>query len=178
MGKTRTMYRLLQMTIMTIGVLMALSACTFSKNRIAMTPAEMSAPPSVGPIEYRLGWEHGCKSGLGAFGSDIQRVVYKFTMDLDFAQNKTYMRAWRDAFRYCRSFMNREMRDGYFYGEGGPKSDARNKAAVTRGEAPALWRGLDIPGWGESAWGAQVDDKFGYMGYEKTDWLGRTEEYQ
>lgn len=161
-------------------ILLLSSACKLSSNRLAMTPADMSAPPKVGPIEYRLGWEHGCQSGLGAFGTDIQRIVYKFTMDMDFAQNKTYMRAWRDSFRYCRSFMNREMRDGYFYGEGGKKSDARVKSPTTTGNSPALWRGLDTPGWGGLGWGSQAkgSDWLGRSSKDSKDWLGRTPDYQ
>lgn len=164
--------------ILTLAFLaLGLSACNLAENRLAMTPADMTAPPTSGSLEYRLGWEHGCKSGLGAFGSDIQRVKYKFTMDLDFAQNKTYMRSWRDSFRYCRSFMNREMRDGYLYGEGGGSSDARGKNAATKGSHfHPLFKGFSTPGWGDMAWGANAksNDWLGRAPEDTPDWLGRT----
>ena len=65
-------------------VLLAVSGCR---------PLSLYAIQPSGPPEYKLGWEDGCDTGLGAYG---------FKKRPEFGDNEIYKSAWNEGFTYCR----------------------------------------------------------------------------
>ena len=82
--------------LVTIGLLLvstALSACR--------PPTLYFVGPS-GPPEYKLGWEDGCDTGVGAQGGGVPRLVYGFKKRPEFGDSDLYKTGWNEGFTYCR----------------------------------------------------------------------------
>ena len=144
---------------------------------------DQSAPP-----EYKLGWQHGCESGLSAYGNNYYKSLYKFKQDLTMIKNEYYFKAWNDSFNFCRSSINRSLAGDYKGQEDAPALLSTSNLDITRGQKGDIatmvkWgafggggkdeKGLmsdmfnvQVPGYGSTAWGASP-----YNG--KCDWLGR-----
>lgn len=136
--------------------------------------------PKNAPPEWKLGWEHGCKSGYSAYGADFHKSIYSFTQDVKMIQNADYSKAWTDGFNYCRAFINRYLAGESFSnvpdGEYSKIFSTRNfnlkgfnlrneKDVVSKGLGLGIFDGVDPPGWGEWKWGGDVSCEH--------DWLGR-----
>lgn len=68
-------------------------------------PTNMPPLPKGSP-EFTKGWEDGCVSGMGAYGSDVYKSLYKWTRDETLAAtNIVYYKAWKDSYNYCRHFL-------------------------------------------------------------------------
>ena len=74
-------------------VLLAVSGCR---------PLSLYAIQPSGPPEYKLGWEDGCDTGLGASGNAIGKAAYGFKKRPEFGDNEIYKSAWNEGFTYCR----------------------------------------------------------------------------
>lgn len=163
-------------------VCLLLAACGDFKPVSNMYDLPYAYPPNA-PPDYKAGWEHGCKSGFGSMGNLFIKTFYKFTQDDNMRRNPSYMRAWTDAFDYCRSVVNRlqagsgrTLKAGespaIFSNTGlnvRPNYDVRDTTGITKpGLGMGLFDGLDIPGWGGSGWGKNVSCQ--------KDWLWRTPE--
>lgn len=151
-------------------------------------------PPEDAPEEYKLGWEHGCKSGLSAYGNDYYKALYSYTQDVTLVNNKIYFNAWTDSFNYCRAYINRYLGGESFtqvpedetYAIFSPRNfklkpyDLRNKKDVHKDWGFSMFSGLNTPGWGEHTMGGFFNetDWLGRSGNDKVDWLGRTPAYQ
>lgn len=165
----------------TLLALTLMSGCGFGKIR------GLDGPPEGAPPEYRLGWEHGCQSGFTTFSNDFYKKFYTFKQDVKMMKNVIYARAWNDSYAYCRSFINRYLTDGLLWGPGfqGINNNLFDGTADLRGRLPFsqddgfgnfFHGGMDTPGWGSMAWGADAPcqgdwlgrkpDGCGWMGYE------------
>ena len=144
-----------------------LSACILSSAPVYDLPYSYD---ENAPDIWKLAWEHGCKSGLSAYGNNFYKTFYKLTQDVDKMKNPTYLKGWKDSFNHCRSYVNR-----YLAGEsrsseeipavignsnidfkGGNKRDdpVLLKAGFTGTSDQALLAEMfnfTIPGWGETA---------------------------
>lgn len=65
-----------------------------------------------GPPEMVQGWQDGCQSGTQAYGWDIYKTFYPFKQDARLVSNRLYMTYWRDAYNYCRHYLNEYGRYG------------------------------------------------------------------
>lgn len=68
--------------------------------------------PQEGPPELVQGYRDGCQSGISAYGNDYYKSLYPFKQDARLVGNKTYLTIWRDAYNYCRHWMNEFGREG------------------------------------------------------------------
>lgn len=142
-----------------------------------------SAPP-----EWKLGWQHGCESGLSAYGNNYYKTLYKFKQDVSMIKNEYYFKAWNDGFNFCRASINRTLAGDYKTDEGTPGILSTKNLDITqsgrRDVAPMVRQGIfgiggkeerglmadmfdvKVPGTGSTAWGASP-----YNG--TCDWLNR-----
>ena len=189
------MHKLKQViAIVGAAVMLGTAGCSTVKELLPSNIYQLpyKAPPNA-PQEYKLGWEHGCKSGLAAYGNDFYKTFYKFTQDLKLIRNPVYYKAWSDSFHYCRAYVNRLLAGYSFRGvpEGevdpifDPKTitirpvyDQRNESN-TKGydslKVP-LFEGLELPGWNENGWGSDVACQSDWLGRQRhLNWLGQAE---
>lgn len=165
-------------------------------------PSTLPKPPKDAPKEYQEGWNNGCESGLAVYGNDFYKTFYGYKVDVGMLKNKTYYKAWNDAFHYCRAFINRYLADGY-WGEKlfGPYQLRDRK--VIEGWGLGFGYGYvntpgwssdpysydrGIPGFNQNIWegggtdfmdfGGGTSDWLGRPPEYQTDWLGRTKEYR
>ncbi len=171
------------MKLQTILLVMVIALVTQGCSRPS-TPYDLPyKAPKNAPPEYRLGWEHGCKSGFVAYGNAYYKSLYDFTQDVEKMKNLTYSRAWTDSYHYCRAYVNRLLA-GYSFrkrkdGDAPavfsnsrinflrPTEDTRDDAVIKKkGLGFGIFDGVDSPGWGSQAWGSDVSCQ--------QDWLGAT----
>lgn len=86
------------------------------------------------PPLWKLGWEHGCKSGFTVYGSNFYRTLYKFTQDVDRMKDETYYKAWMDSFNYCRHYINRYLAGESFSYQGTPGVISSTGINITSGD--------------------------------------------
>lgn len=144
----------------------ALSGCFNVPAAMKPVPIGLQEAPEDAPEEYQLGWNHGCESGLAAYGNQYYKTFYDFYYDPQLIRNPTYSKAWKDRYAHCRAMVNRTLRDGLLMGEGGGYAKGvfqgggwRNTSDIVRGgQNFGLWNKhhLSLPGWGDWAWGAQA----------------------
>ena len=96
--------------ILSLALMLLLAACNNFENGnfnrdMPWKPNTMPPLPKGSP-EFTKGWEDGCVSGMGAYGSDVYKSLYKWKRDEQLAQtNITYYKAWKDSYNYCRHFL-------------------------------------------------------------------------
>jgi hypothetical protein len=136
------------------------------------------------PPIWKLGWQHGCKSGLSAYGTNWHKQQYTFTQDVTKINNEIYYKAWNDSFNVCRAYANRVNGGDSKTREDRPVLFSPDDMDITnsgrRDDLVILKTGLfegqsnkgffgdafevNTPGYGSTAWGANV---------EECDWLNR-----
>ena len=68
-------------------------------------PYGMGKAPEGSPT-FQQGWEDGCATGLGAYGSGHYRKrSNRFRQDISMVDDPEYYRAWKDAYTYCRFYV-------------------------------------------------------------------------
>lgn len=55
-----------------------------------------------GPMEYQLGWEDGCDTGLSADSPLFYKAMYGFKKRPEMGANDLYKQGWNEGFTYCR----------------------------------------------------------------------------
>lgn len=93
--------------------MVTLSGCITSRQDLVGVLPEFiirPRPPGLGttpegPPEFQKGWEDGCDSGLYIYGGGAYRGGYKYTQDINMANNPEYYKAWKDAYNYCRLYV-------------------------------------------------------------------------
>lgn len=79
---------------------------TYNQIFVEPRPWGIGDTPEGSPL-FQKGWEEGCNSGMGmAGGRHYRKPAYKYQQDLSLINNEEYYRAWRDAFTYCRWYVN------------------------------------------------------------------------
>lgn len=99
--------------VLSIAVALSLSACEddpvgwyYNQAFVKPRPWGMGETPEGSPL-FQKGWDEGCNSGLGvAGGKHYRKPAYRFQQDLSLINNDEYYRAWRDAYTYCRWYVN------------------------------------------------------------------------
>ena len=153
-------------------------------------PVSIGAPDPNAPDAYKIGWKHGCESGLAAYGNSYYKKFYKFRHDVKRINDPVYFRSWIDAFSHCRSFVNRYLGSGFWGSDWPDGSDTKMfgngelrdaRVVVQDGTPKGLPDFMDeisIPGWGSQAWGASVDQSHDFLGYPVTPtgsaWAGNS----
>ncbi len=146
-----------------------------------VTSYDPSAPP-----EWKLGWQHGCESGLSSFGNNYFKTMYKFKQDVTMVNNEYYFKGWNDSYNYCRSVVNRGLAGDQRINQEAPAVFSSDNIDIVpsgkRDDDPAIKSGIFTgtshvgfmgstfeafaPGsaGSDEAWGASVDH---------CDWLNR-----
>ena len=84
----------------------SLNACAFYSRPLYDAPYTYD---ENAPDIWKLGWQHGCKSGFAAYGNSYYKTLYNFEQDIEKVKNPTYFKAWMDSLNYCRSIINRSL---------------------------------------------------------------------
>ncbi len=66
--------------------------------------------PEGGSVNFKLGWRHGCESGISATANRLQRSFYKFRQDYRLVDNPDYYTAWKTSFDYCQRYVAQYLR--------------------------------------------------------------------
>ena len=168
---------------LTILICFFLASC-FSRSK-PMYDLTVSYDESA-PAEWKLGWQHGCESGLSAYGNNYFKSIYKFKQDVEMVKDEYYFKAWNDSFNFCRASINRYLAGDMKAYESAPSLFSTNNLDITNskrrddstivkesvfGGGGKSERGfmsdmfdVKTPGFGSTAWGASV---------ESCDWLNR-----
>jgi len=66
--------------------------------------------PEGGSTNFRLGWRHGCETGISATANRFQRSFYKFRQDYRLLEDPTYYTAWKTSYSYCARYVAQYLR--------------------------------------------------------------------
>ncbi|MET0155123.1 MAG: hypothetical protein ABW189_03340 [Rickettsiales bacterium] len=72
------------------------------KQMHAPKPPNLGGPPDDAPEVYKLGWNDGCKTGMGTMVTGAYKAFYKFTVHSELYGDPMYYNVWKDAYTYCR----------------------------------------------------------------------------
>lgn len=75
---------------------------TFAPFRAGSVPIE---DPPAGPPEFQQGFKDGCESGISGWGSVTEKTAHSWKQDPFLMKNPLYKQIWRDAYHYCRVYM-------------------------------------------------------------------------
>jgi hypothetical protein len=167
--------------ILTVSFLaLMLNACILSSRPLYELPTTYD---EEAPDIWKLAWQDGCQSGYSVYGNSMFKQMYKFKQDVTKMSNPTYYKGWRDAFNYCRAYVNRYLAGESKTTEESPKVLSDNsldfKFGNKRDDAGILKRGLfssgkDTGGLFSGIFTLSVP---GYDGIPNTDgscdWLNR-----
>ena len=98
------------------AVMLATASCT---NNVITDPAPAALDTTVnyGPIEFKAGYEDGCKSALSAYGNSYMKTAYSLRKRPEYQYNNMYNQIWRDAWNYCYMWYFVYNRKDILYGE-------------------------------------------------------------
>lgn len=85
--------------------LLTLTGCNLPSDSIFAPKPFRMGPPPPGNETFRLGWKHGCNTGLSTMGPNYYKSFYRFEQDPMMTSNAEYYKAWKDAYTYCRQYM-------------------------------------------------------------------------
>lgn len=154
-------------------MLMSLSACS---KPAYLKPYEV---PDDATPSYKLGWEHGCKSGFSAYGNSWMKTFYTFTQDVNMLKDKMYKYAWHEGFHHCRHYINRYLvgqdfdRKEYILGSikgFAPTGDFRDEYTMDQEGFSPWYDKLNTMGWGGN-------NQISWFSGE-TGWLGQGSYYE
>ncbi len=66
--------------------------------------------PAGGTTSFKLGWRHGCETGISATANRFQRSFYKFKQDYRMLEDPSYYTAWRTSYDYCQRYVAQYLR--------------------------------------------------------------------
>ncbi len=97
-------------------------------------------PDEASPL-YKKAWHEGCESGITAYSNDFYKAMYSFNQDSRLIDNPEYYNTWRDAYQYCRHYINEYLKAGIF--DQTISDDLRNERIIRKdpGIVP------DVLGW-------------------------------
>lgn len=91
--------------ILLLSLGLATSSCNLSsESMFAPRPFRMGDPPDGNP-EFKLGWKHGCNTGMSTMATSYYKSFYRFNQDPEMITNQDYYKAWKDGYTYCRQYM-------------------------------------------------------------------------
>ncbi len=67
-----------------------------------------NGPP--GPTNFKIGWKHGCESGMSATANKLQRHFLRFKQDYRLVEDPSYYTAWKTGFNYCQRYVFQYLR--------------------------------------------------------------------
>jgi len=131
--------------------------------------------PKASP-EYKKGWREGCESGMSSWGNYYYKAFHNFTHTPELLDNKDYSKSWADSFHACRSYVNRFLSDGVWWGESGK---GKAQGPLSRGGLrmnqnisgtdwpflsgmgsgniwPEIFNSPSTLGWGKYSWGGNM----------------------
>jgi hypothetical protein len=94
---------------------LAVGGCTDFKPQVGPPwMQKMLTQGPDGPTNFKLGWRHGCETGISATANRLQRSFYKFRQDYRLAQDPTYYTAWKTSYNYCQRYTFNYLRRNLF----------------------------------------------------------------
>ena len=67
-----------------------------------------------GPVNFKLGWRHGCETGISATSNKLQQHFYKFRQDYRLVDDPSYYTGWKTAYDYCQRYVFQYLRRNIF----------------------------------------------------------------
>lgn len=83
-----------------------LASCSLSDTPDILKPMPwlFKQVPENAPNKYKEGWKHGCESGLASMTNSYFKSFYKFRQNKKLITNKSYYKAWKDTYDFCRHY--------------------------------------------------------------------------
>lgn len=127
------------------------------------------------PPMWKLGWEHGCKTGLSAYGNDVYKTFYNYTQDVDKMKDNYYGKAWTDSFNFCRAYVNRYLAGESFTKEPTPTLFSTRNMNVKsmgqrRNDRTATGTGYFSPIQENKSFFELYENQFYAPGFGSTEW--------
>jgi hypothetical protein len=104
-------YMGIKLTILAL-ISITLSGCLDYKPMVGppwMQEMLTNGPPG-GNASFRLGWRHGCETGISVSANKFQRSFYKFRQDYRMVKDPTYYKAWKTSYDYCHRYVAQYLR--------------------------------------------------------------------
>ena len=67
-----------------------------------------------GPVNFQLGWRHGCETGISATANKLQQHFYKFRQDYRLVEDPSYYAGWKSSYDYCQRYVFQYLRRNIF----------------------------------------------------------------
>lgn len=127
------------------------------------------------PPMWKLGWEHGCKTGLSAYGNDVYKTFYNYTQDVTKMKDVYYSKGWTDSFNFCRAYVNRYLAGESFSKEPVPTLFSTSNLNVKsqgqrRNDRVAIGAGYFTPIQENQSFFEVYDNQFMAPGFGSTEW--------
>jgi hypothetical protein len=83
------------------------SACADSWKPMVGPPwaRDLLEATPTGPMEFKVGWRHGCETGISANANQYAKTFYKFHQDYRMARDSKYYTGWRLGWMYCQRYV-------------------------------------------------------------------------
>lgn len=83
-----------------------LGSCSLTNAPDALKPMPwlFKQMPDNAPNKYKEGWKHGCETGLSSMTNSYFKSFYQFRQNKQHLTNKTYYKAWKDSYDFCRHY--------------------------------------------------------------------------
>ena len=91
-------------------LLLMLSSCGYKPMVGSPWMQNMLHNGPEGPTNFKIGWRHGCETGISATSNAFQRSFYKFRQDFELSQDPVYYKGWKTAFTYCQRYVLQYLR--------------------------------------------------------------------
>lgn len=93
-------------------ITLTISGCDFRPRVGAPWMQKLMFEGPEGPTMFKVGWRHGCETGVSVTSNAFQRHFYKFNQDAKLARNKVYYTGWKLAYNYCQRYVAQYLRRG------------------------------------------------------------------
>lgn len=94
------------------AILVLCSSCTYRPQVGPPWAQKLLRDGPDGPAEFKLGWQHGCETGISVTSNAFQRHFYTFRQDEELANkpDRVYYKAWKTAYTYCHRYIFQYLR--------------------------------------------------------------------
>ena len=129
-----------------LASLFLLTACEGAPDKMKPLNFVFSHMPENAPETYKIGWQHGCESGLTVKSNDFYKSFYRLRQDINLLHDPYYYNAWKSSFDYCRAYVYGMLKE----------AGMRSKLPTEGGGIPKPMGILQIM----DNWGSQTSDRW------------------
>lgn len=94
----------LMIFVITVGVIIGggLTSCSWRPQVGPAWDQKILKEGPDGPENFKLGWQHGCETGISTTANLYQKHFYRFTQDSTMVDDPVYYSGWRNGWSYCQ----------------------------------------------------------------------------